>query len=66
MKRLALCLLLLASLSGCEVCFDASGQNCKQARDQCAIRFLEAPHEQQPEPIPAATQGGLSVERWVL
>lgn len=25
-----------------------------------------SPHETQPGPIPAMTQGGLSVERWVL
>lgn len=25
-----------------------------------------SPHEQQPEPIPAMTQGGFDVERWIL
>lgn len=63
MTRLALSLLLL-SLSGCELCLDASGQNCKQAREQCAARFLQAPHEQQPEPMMAQAVGG--VERWML
>ena len=58
-----MCLLML-SLAGCEVCFDASGQNCKQAREQCAARFLQDPHEQQPEPMLA--KRGVSVERWVL
>ncbi|AFV50641.1 hypothetical protein G169_gp27 [Pseudomonas phage AF] len=63
MKQIAM-LLLPLSLAGCEVCLDASGQNCKQAREQCAAAFLEAPHEQQPEPMLA--KQGFGGERWVL
>ena len=67
MTRLALCLLLLTTLFGCngEMCFDASGKNCQEARAatcelQAGNERQLSPHEQQPEPTPALAPG-----RWI-
>lgn len=73
MTRLALCLLLLATLAGCkfEVCIDASGNNCSQARaSTCKFsadtRRQLSPHETQPEPTPALAPGRWIDERYQL
>jgi hypothetical protein len=73
MTRHALCLLLLATLAGCngEVCFDASGKNCQEARAatcelQAGNERQLSPHEQQPEPMPALAPGQRVDERYHL
>ncbi|MDH1143255.1 hypothetical protein N5C60_01350 [Pseudomonas mosselii] len=73
MTRLALCLLLLATLAGCkfEVCIDASGKNCSQARTSTCqfsadTRRQLSPHETQPEPTPAAAPAAWNDERYQL
>ncbi|AIR90477.1 hypothetical protein [Pseudomonas cremoricolorata] len=75
MTRLALCLLLLATLAGCngELCFDASGKNCAQARASTCewqartdAAWPPSPHEQQPEPTPALAPGRWIDERYEL
>ncbi|AVD86246.1 hypothetical protein [Pseudomonas sp. SWI44] len=73
MTRLALFLLLLATLAGCkfEVCIDASGKSCSQARaSTCELRADTrrqlSPHETQPEPTPALAPGRWIDERYEL
>ena len=73
MTRLALCLLLLATLAGCkfEVCIDASDKNCSQARASTCEFSAEtrrqlSPHETQPEPTPALAPGRWIDERYQL
>nr|WP_313643435.1 hypothetical protein [Pseudomonas sp.] len=73
MTRLALCLLLLATLAGCkfEVCIDASGKNGSHARaSTCEFsadtRRQLFPHETQPEPTPALAPGRWIDERYQL
>ena len=73
MTRLALCLLLLATLAGCkfEVCIDASGKKCSQTRaSTCEFkadtRRQLSPHETQPEPTPALAPGRWIDERYKL
>ena len=72
MNCLAICLLLLATLVGCngEVCLDASGKNCQEARAatcefQAGAERL-SPQEQQPGPMPALAPGRWIDERYEL